>query len=233
MGQADAATATCFCTKAVALAHHLSDRLLTLVTRQPDSRSTLEASLDPRSSPMGVPEGLRNGLADRYRLERELGRGGMAIVYLAHDLRHDRPVALKVLHPELSAGLGPERFLREIRTTARLDHPHILPLLDSGEAAGVPPLVHHALRRGREPARPPRPRGPAPGGPGAPHRRRDRRRARLRSRARHRPPRHQAREHSPVARRTPASPTSASRARSRPPAASSPRPDSPSARLPT
>ena len=79
-------------------------------------------------------ETLRAALAGRYTLERELGRGGMATVWLAHDLRHDRPVALKVLHPELSAGLGPERFLREIRTTARLDHPHILALLDSGEA---------------------------------------------------------------------------------------------------
>jgi serine/threonine-protein kinase len=75
------------------------------------------------------------GLADRYRLERELGRGGMATVFLAHDLRHDRPVALKVLHPELAATLGPERFQREIRTTARLQHPHILPVLDSGDAA--------------------------------------------------------------------------------------------------
>ena len=61
----------------------------------------------------------------------------MATVYLAHDLRHDRPVALKVLHPELAATLGPERFLREIRITARLQHPHILPVLDSGEAAGL------------------------------------------------------------------------------------------------
>src|SRR5207247_3328386 len=73
----------------------------------------------------------------RYTLERELGRGGMATVYLAHDLKHDRPVALKVLHPELAATLGPERFLREIRTAARLQHPHILPLHDSGEAAGL------------------------------------------------------------------------------------------------
>jgi eukaryotic-like serine/threonine-protein kinase len=80
---------------------------------------------------------LRSALADRYALERELGRGGMATVYLARDLRHDRPVALKVLDPGLSASLGPERFLREIRTTARLEHPHILPLLDSGEAAGL------------------------------------------------------------------------------------------------
>src|SRR5215210_3555528 len=80
-------------------------------------------------------EQLQSSLADRYRLERELGRGGMATVYLAHDLRHDRPVALKVLHPELAASLGPERFQREIRTTARLQHPHILPVLDSGEGA--------------------------------------------------------------------------------------------------
>ena len=69
-------------------------------------------------------------------LERELGRGGMATVYLARDLRHDRPVALKVLHPELAHALGPERFLREIRLAARLDHPHILSVHDSGETAG-------------------------------------------------------------------------------------------------
>jgi eukaryotic-like serine/threonine-protein kinase len=79
---------------------------------------------------------LAEALADRYRIERELGRGGMATVYLAHDLKHDRPVALKVVHPELAATLGPERFLREIHTAARLRHPHILPLFDSGEAAG-------------------------------------------------------------------------------------------------
>src|SRR5690242_16542644 len=79
---------------------------------------------------------LQAALGDRYRLERELGRGGMATVYLAQDLRHDRPVALKVMHPELAASVGPERFQREIRTTARLQHPHILPVLDSGEAAG-------------------------------------------------------------------------------------------------
>src|SRR5512145_575615 len=81
-------------------------------------------------------ERLKAALADRYTLERELGRGGMATVYLAHDLRHDRPVALKVLHLELAATLGPERFLREIRLAARLQHPHILTVLDSGEAAG-------------------------------------------------------------------------------------------------
>jgi tetratricopeptide (TPR) repeat protein len=79
---------------------------------------------------------LRAALTGRYRIERELGRGGMATVYLAHDLRHDRPVALKLLHPELAATLGPERFLQEIRTAAKLQHPHILPLFDSGEAEG-------------------------------------------------------------------------------------------------
>jgi serine/threonine-protein kinase len=79
---------------------------------------------------------LRTSLADRYRLERELGRGGMATVFLAHDLKHDRPVALKVLHPELATALGPERFQREIMLAARLQHPHILTVLDSGEAAG-------------------------------------------------------------------------------------------------
>ena len=73
-------------------------------------------------------------LADRYRIERELGAGGMATVYLAHDLKHDRKVAVKVLEPELAASLGHERFLREITTTANLRHPHILPLYDSGEA---------------------------------------------------------------------------------------------------
>jgi serine/threonine-protein kinase len=81
---------------------------------------------------------LAAALADRYALERELGRGGMATVYLAQDLKHGRPVALKVLHPEIAAGLGTERFLREIRLTARLQHPHILPVFDSGAAAGQP-----------------------------------------------------------------------------------------------
>ncbi len=77
---------------------------------------------------------LREGLRDRYAFERELGRGGMATVFLATDLKHDRPVALKVLHPELAASLGPERFQREIRLAARLQHPHILTVLDSGAA---------------------------------------------------------------------------------------------------
>ena len=80
---------------------------------------------------------LSAALADRYRLEREVGQGGMATVYLAHDVRHDRKVALKVLRPELSAILGAKRFLAEIKTTANLQHPHILSLFDSGEADGL------------------------------------------------------------------------------------------------
>jgi serine/threonine-protein kinase len=81
-------------------------------------------------------ERLNAALADRYRIERELGRGGMATVYLAEDLKHDRKVAIKVLKPELAAVLGAERFVQEIKTTANLQHPHILPLFDSGEAGG-------------------------------------------------------------------------------------------------
>jgi serine/threonine protein kinase len=88
----------------------------------------------PLSQP---PQQLRNALAGRYRVERELGHGGMATVYLAHDLKHDRDVALKVLRPELAATLGPERFQREIRLAAKLTHPHILPLFDSGDADGL------------------------------------------------------------------------------------------------
>ena len=79
---------------------------------------------------------LQAGLGGSYTLERELGRGGMATVFLAQDLKHDRPVALKVLHPELAATLGPDRFLREIRLAARLQHPHILTVLDSGDTDG-------------------------------------------------------------------------------------------------
>src|SRR3989338_8909222 len=80
---------------------------------------------------------LKSALADRYRIERELGSGGMATVYLAEDLKHHRRVALKVLRPELGAVLGPERFLSEINVTANLQHPHLLPLFDSGEADGL------------------------------------------------------------------------------------------------
>ncbi len=83
-----------------------------------------------------APARLVAALADRYRLERQLGEGGMATVHLAHDRKHDRRVAIKVLRPELAAVIGAERFLVEIRTTANLQHPHILPLFDSGEADG-------------------------------------------------------------------------------------------------
>jgi serine/threonine protein kinase/Tfp pilus assembly protein PilF len=81
------------------------------------------------------PAFLKAALADRYAIERELGRGGMATVYLARDLKHERRVALKVLHPELAATIGPSRFLQEIRVTSRLQHPHILPVFDSGESS--------------------------------------------------------------------------------------------------
>ena len=83
-----------------------------------------------------VREAIAKSLARRYRIERELGRGGFAVVFLAHDLRHDRPVALKVLHEDVAATLGADRFEREIKLAARLQHPHILGVFDSGEAAG-------------------------------------------------------------------------------------------------
>ena len=85
---------------------------------------------------MSLPDRLVSALADRYAFERELGQGGMATVYLADDSRHGRKVAIKVLRPELAASIGPDRFLREIRIAAQLQHPHILPLLESGEAEG-------------------------------------------------------------------------------------------------
>jgi eukaryotic-like serine/threonine-protein kinase len=99
------------------------------------------------------PTRLVAALADRYRLEREAGAGGMATVYVAHDLRHDRKVALKVLRPELAAVIGAERFLAEIKTTAALQHSHILPLFDSGQADGflfyVMPFVEGESLRDR------------------------------------------------------------------------------------
>ncbi len=102
---------------------------------------------------MNILERLTDALGRSYRVEREIGAGGMATVYLAHDLRHDREVAIKVLHPDLGAALGGERFLSEIRTTARLQHPHILPLLDSGVADTllyyVMPLVTGETLRAR------------------------------------------------------------------------------------
>jgi serine/threonine-protein kinase len=96
---------------------------------------------------------LQIALADRYRIDTEIGAGGMATVYLAQDLRHDRKVALKLLRPELSAVIGAERFLAEIKLTANLQHPHILPLFDSGEADGflfyVMPFVEGESLRSR------------------------------------------------------------------------------------
>src|SRR6185295_11671639 len=89
-----------------------------------------------------VFERVSAALSRAYRVERELGRGGMATVYLAEDLNHHRPVAVKVLHPELAAALGHERFLREVEIAARLQHPHILTLIDSGEADG---LVYYVM----------------------------------------------------------------------------------------
>jgi serine/threonine-protein kinase len=99
-----------------------------------------------------VPDRLAVALADRYRIERELGAGGMATVYLAHDLKHDRQVAIKVLRPELAAVIGAERFLSEIKTTANLQHPHILPLFDSGiaHATAAGPETEPPSRRAAE-----------------------------------------------------------------------------------
>jgi serine/threonine-protein kinase len=91
-------------------------------------------STDNQDTDSAIRERLSGALAGRYRVERVLGRGGMAHVFLAHDLRHDRPVALKVLRPELTAALGPERFLREIALTTRLSHPRIVAIYDSGNA---------------------------------------------------------------------------------------------------
>ena len=100
---------------------------------------------------MDVASQLNAALAGRYAIEREIGRGGMATVYLAHDVRHQRHVALKVLDSQLAASLGSERFLAEIRVTARLQHPNVLPLFDSGEANGLlfyvmPFVVGESLR---------------------------------------------------------------------------------------
>ena len=134
--------------------------------------------------------------ADRYRLDRELGAGGMATVYFAHDLWRDRDVAIKVLHPDLGEALGGERFPSEIRTTPRLQHPHIHPLLDIGEADGllyyVMPLVTGETLRAigagtAAPDRGSRPRYPRSG-----------QRARLRAPAGRDSSRHQAGEHSPA-----------------------------------
>src|SRR3954470_22726387 len=105
------------------------------------------------TSMAGVPTDLSDALGGRYTLEREIGHGGMATVYLARDVRHDRPVALKVLDSERSVLLGAERFDREIKVLARLRHPFVLPLHDSGDAAGslyfVMPYVEGESLRAR------------------------------------------------------------------------------------
>src|SRR5690349_7005722 len=97
---------------------------------------------DDRISVNQAYSALSTALADRYRIERELGHGGMATVFLAHDLKHDRKVALKVLKPDLAAVVGAERFLAEIKTTANLQHPNILALFDSGRVDGT---VYYAM----------------------------------------------------------------------------------------
>ena len=141
-----------------------------------------------------VLEQLRTALGDRYEVERLVGEGGMATVYLAKDLRHGRKVAIKTLRAELAVSIGADRFLREIRLAANLQHPNILGALRLGRS-GRHPLLRDAVHRGRVVAGPARPRAAAPhlrrrpdhprgrGGPG------------LRPRPRRRPPRHQAREH--------------------------------------
>lgn len=111
--------------------------------------------------PDAIRDTLTSGLADRYRMDRQIGHGAMGVVYLAHDVRHDRPVAIKVLLPHVASAIGAERFLREIQITARLTHPHIVPLLDSGELDGclffvVPFMAGESLRSmtRRDPERP-------------------------------------------------------------------------------
>src|SRR2546430_2052404 len=99
-------------------------------------RARSVSRLDSFPSMERVREALSAALGDRYRIERVLGRGGMATVYVAEDLRHRRQVAIKVLRPDVAAAIGAERFLREITIAARLTHPHVLPLIDSGQADG-------------------------------------------------------------------------------------------------
>src|SRR5215207_1877432 len=124
-------------------AGHIGERGLADLGRWPRSpprrmlvAPSLEAGPTVASAESQEWERFQAALDGAYALERELGRGGMAIVYLARDRKHGRPVALKVLHPDLGAALGAERFQREIKVAARLQHPHILTVYDSGEAAG-------------------------------------------------------------------------------------------------
>src|SRR3989304_2689377 len=98
-----------------------------------------EPGVPPRtgSTEIGEVARVRNALAEQYQVERILGEGGMATVYLAQDLKHRRKVAIKVMRPEMAATLGAERFLREVDIAAQLSHPHILPVYDSGNASGI------------------------------------------------------------------------------------------------
>ena len=97
----------------------------------------LAVPIPPAGPVLDLLDRFHAAIESRYAIEREIGHGGMAVVYQAHDLRYDRVVALKVLQPHLSEALGTERFLREIGVVARLQHPHLLPLYDSGEADGL------------------------------------------------------------------------------------------------
>lgn len=128
--------------------------MLDCLLRCPDSREARHDAYQLSGTGMSEPlSRLSSALDGRFRIEREIGSGGMATVYLARDVKHDREVALKILRPELSAILGAERFLNEIKIAARLDHPHILTLIDSGVAEGflyyVLPFVQGQSLRGR------------------------------------------------------------------------------------
>ena len=148
--QRDWAKAKECCTRSSA--HEATTRTSSSVPRR---NSPHRSSPTPTMTPLGddVIAALRTGLGDRYQVEREIGRGGMATVYLAHDVKHGRPVALKVLHPDLTPALGADRFVREVQTIAGLRHPHILPLYDSGEVDGylyyVMPFIGGESLRGR------------------------------------------------------------------------------------
>ena len=131
-----------------------------------------------------------DALADRYRFERELGRGGMATVYLATDLKHGRDVAVKVVHPVLASAWGADRFLREIEIVAQLQHPNIVPLYDSGEASGALYYVMPQSRERRCAAA--RARNASPCRRRRSHHARRLRRTHVRARTRHRASRHQA-----------------------------------------
>jgi len=113
----------------------------------------MEASSSSERPVSSLLTRLQAAVADRYTITREVGRGGMATVFLGDDLKLDRHVAIKVLHPQLATGLGVERFLREIKTAAGLNHPHIVALHDSGEAGGllfyVMPYIEGETLRGR------------------------------------------------------------------------------------